>query len=125
MPRRLYPCAHRASGVRPKGSTTGSSARQAFAAGANGPDSSVLLRGVEIPAPSGATTCRGLGNRMHEENTGAFLHSLMTRVSTRPQVEYALGFLSHYATDTVMHPYVCALCQPRHALRGPGRPRLP
>lgn len=91
----------------------------AFAAGANGPDSlfcfevwkSAAKRRYDLP---------GLGNRMHEENTGAFLQSLMKRVSTRPQVEYALGFLSHYAADTVMHPYVCALCQPGMPYAGAG-----
>ena len=91
----------------------------AFAAGANGPDSlfcfevwkSAAKRRYDLP---------GLGNRMHEENTGAFLQSLVKRVSTRPQVEYALGFLAHYGTDTVMHPYVCALCQPGMPYAGPG-----
>ena len=48
---------------------------------------------------------------MHEEKTGAFLRSLCANVKTRPQVEYTLGFLSHYATDTVVHPFVCAMCE--------------
>ena len=82
----------------------------AFAAGANGPDSFFCYevwkkrakRHYDLP---------GLGNRMHEEKTGAFLRSLCANVKTRPQVEYALGFLSHYATDTVVHPFVCAMCE--------------
>lgn len=91
----------------------------AFAAGANGPDS---LFCFEVWKSAAKRRCDlpGLGNRMHEENTGAFLQSLVKRVSTRPQVEYALGFLAHYGTDTVMHPYVCALCQPGMPYAGPG-----
>lgn len=91
----------------------------AFAAGANGPDSLFCFE-VWKSASKRRYDLPGLGNRMHEENTGAFLQSLMKRVSTRPQVEYALGFLSHYATDTVMHPYVCALCHPGMPYAGPG-----
>ena len=83
----------------------------AFAAGANGPDSFFCYevwkkrakRHYDLP---------GLGNRMHEEKTGAFLRSLCANVKTRPQVEYALGFLSHYAADTVVHPFIYAMCKP-------------
>lgn len=83
---------------------------EAFAAGANGPDSLFCFeiwksrnkRRFDLP---------GLGGRMHEERTGAFLMSLCRHVRTRAQVEYALGFLSHYATDTVVHPFVAAMCQ--------------
>ena len=82
-----------------------------FAAGANGPDiffcyevwKAPSRRSYDLPA---------LGSRMHEENTGAFLQSLVKNVHTRPQVEYVLGFLSHYAADTVMHPYVNYLSSP-------------
>ena len=77
----------------------------AFAAGANGPDSFFCFeiwkkrakRRYDLP---------GLGSRMHEEKTGAFLRSLCANVKTRPQVEYTLGFLSHYAADTVVHPFI-------------------
>ena len=70
----------------------------AFAAGANGPDSlfcfevwkSAAKRRYDLP---------GLGNRMHEENTGAFLQSLVKRVSTRSQVEYALEANYEYLAD--------------------------
>ena len=82
----------------------------AFAAGANGPDSFFCYevwkkrakRHYDLPT---------LGNRMHEENTGAFLRSLCDHAKTRPQVEYVLGFLSHYAADTVMHPFIIAMCE--------------
>lgn len=92
---------------------------KAFAAGANGPDSFFCYevwkkrakRRYDLPA---------LGERMHEEKTGAFLYSLCRHVKTRPQVEYALGFLCHYATDTVMHPFVCAMCEAGMPYAGKG-----
>ena len=62
----------------------------------------------------------GLGSRMHEEKTGAFLRSLCANVKTRPQVEYTLGFLSHYAADTVVHPFICAMCAPGQPYAGKG-----
>lgn len=84
---------------------------EAFAVGANGPDS-LFCYEVWKPARKRRYDLPALGSRMHEEKTGAFLQSLCRRVRTRPQVEYALGFLSHYAADTVMHPYICAMCEP-------------
>lgn len=92
---------------------------EAFAAGANGPDSLFCFeiwrkrsrRRYDLP---------GLGSRMHEERTGAFLQSLCRNVHSRPQVEYALGFLSHYAADTIMHPFVAAMCLPDAPYAGKG-----
>ena len=80
----------------------------AFRAGANGPD---ILFCYEIwkPARKRHYDLPALGSRMHEDRTGAFLRSLCSHVRTRAQIEYALGFLSHYAADTVMHPFVCAM----------------
>ena len=70
----------------------------AFAAGANGPDSFFCFeiwkkrakRRYDLP---------GLGNRMHEDKT---------------------GFLSHYAADTVVHPFICAMCAPGQPYAGKG-----
>lgn len=91
----------------------------AFAAGANGPD---LLFCFEAwkPGHKRRYDLPRLGNRMHEEKTGAFLRCLCRRVKTTAQVEYAMGFLSHYAADTVLHPYVCAMCAPGMPYAGPG-----
>lgn len=83
----------------------------AFAAGANGPDIFYAFEAWKRPSHR-RCDLPALGRRMHEENTGAFLQNLLAHVVTRPQVEYALGFLTHYALDTVMHPFVQALCQP-------------
>lgn len=92
---------------------------EAFAIGANGPDSLFCFE-VWKPAARRRADLPGLGDRMHEENTGAFLKSLVTHVKTRPQIEYTLGFLSHYAADTVLHPYVAAVCQPGMPYAGAG-----
>ncbi len=83
----------------------------AFAAGANGPDiffcfeawRGAKKRRYDLPA---------LGVRMHEEDTGAFLCELVRCTRTGPQAEYTLGFLSHYAADTVLHPYVATVSAP-------------
>ena len=83
---------------------------EAFAAGANGPD---VFFPFEVWKPRGLRRfdLPALGSRMHREATGAFLVSLLRRAKTRAQAEYTLGFLSHYAADTALHPYVAALCQ--------------
>ena len=91
----------------------------AFAAGANGPDSFFCFE-VWKKRAKRRYDLIGLGNRMHEEKTGAFLLSLCRHVKTRPQVEYTLGFLSHYAADTVAHPFVYAMCEPGQPYAGPG-----
>lgn len=91
----------------------------AFAIGANGPDALFCFE-VWKPARKRRYDLPALGNRMHEENTGAFLKSLVTHVRTQAQIDYTLGFLSHYAADTVLHPYVAALCQPGMPYAGPG-----
>ena len=92
---------------------------EAFAAGANGPDSFFCFEVWKRPAKR-RRDLPALGNRMHEEKTGAFLYSLCSHVHTRPQIEYALGFLSHYAADTVVHPFVCAMCEPGMPYAGKG-----
>lgn len=83
----------------------------AFAAGANGPDSFFCYE-IWKPAAKRSYDLPALGSRMHEENTGAFLQALIRGVHTRAQIEYVLGFLSHYAADIVMHPYVVYVSSP-------------
>lgn len=91
----------------------------AFAAGANGPDVFFSFEVWKRPARRRADL-PALGERMHAEATGAFLQSLLRHVKTDAQVEYALGFLSHYAADTLLHPYVAAVCQPGMPYAGKG-----
>ena len=91
----------------------------AFAAGANGPDVFFSFEVWKRPARRRADL-PALGERMHAEATGAFLQSLLRHVKTGAQVEYTLGFLSHYAADTLLHPYVAAVCQPGMPYAGKG-----
>ncbi len=91
----------------------------AFAAGANGPDALFCYQILKSPRKR-LYDLPGLGARMHEEKTGAFLRCLTAGLTTRAQLEYALGFLSHYAADAVVHPYVAALCEPGMPYAGPG-----
>lgn len=83
----------------------------AFASGANGPDTFFSYQAWK-PARKRLYDLPALGHRLHNEKTGPFLRSLVNHVRTVPQIEYAMGFLCHYATDTVVHPYVEALCRP-------------
>lgn len=77
----------------------------AFALGCQGPD---LLFAYLLPSPK----LPALGNRMHAEHTGAFLRALVRLAKGPAQTSYAMGFLCHYGTDTVLHPYVGALTAP-------------
>lgn len=91
----------------------------AFASGANGPDiffcyrawKSGEKRGENLPA---------LGERLHDENTGAFLRALVKYAATPAQRSYALGFLSHYAADCTVHPYVVCVTGEGGPYAGPG-----
>ena len=49
---------------------------------------------------------------MHEEQCGAFLRSLVFRAFTPAQRSYVMGFLTHYAADATLHPYVAAQTAP-------------
>lgn len=92
---------------------------EAFALGANGPDSFFCFE-IWKKSQERRFDLPGLGNRMHQYSTGAFLMSLTAHAATRAQKEYTLGFLSHYATDTVVHPYVYAMQQPGMPYSEPG-----
>ena len=81
-----------------------------FFCGANGPD--ILFsykvwmkgekRGENLPL---------IGSRLHDENTGAFLKSIVANAKTKSQQEYVLGFLSHYAADCTIHPFIVMLTE--------------
>lgn len=88
---------------------------QAVARAAAG-GSPAALAGAEGPDPlfycfhhaKGAPLPFALGSRLHKSRTGAFLVSLLRGAKTPAQRDYALGFLTHYATDTTFHPFVYA-----------------
>lgn len=94
----------------------------AFALGANGPDPLFFYR-CWLPAKYRKLNLHPLGNRMHDEKTGAFLQALLQSAKTRVQWDYALGFLCHYGIDSTMHPFVEAMCRegkPYHVPSGHG-----
>ena len=93
--------------------------REAFFAGANGPDMLFCYQ-VWKPARKRAHPLPDLGERMHNENTGAFLRALIEGAKTPVQRSYAAGFLCHYGADTVVHPYVVLATSPGQAYEGPG-----
>lgn len=75
--------------------------------GAQGPDPLFML-GIFPLRPSSKPG--PLGNTLHTRRTGAFLRALCRRAREGGDVAraYALGFLTHYALDSTVHPYVYA-----------------
>lgn len=57
-----------------------------------------------------------LAAKMHCSMTGAFLCSLVKNAELPIEKSYALGFLTHYATDRNIHPYVAFLTAGENAL---------
>lgn len=80
----------------------------AFEMGAHGPDPLFAYRPLASSRPFDLPE---LGERMHAEECGAFLRALVFRALTPAQRSYALGFLTHYAADAALHPYVEAACR--------------
>ncbi len=79
--------------------------QNAYEMGANGPDP--LFCGGIFPHKS-KVNMQKLGSRIHAEKTGVFLCALLCGAKTAAQKSYSMGFLTHYAADSVMHPYVAA-----------------
>lgn len=82
----------------------------AFGCGANGPDMLFCYRVWRKSANRGENLPL-IGERLHNENTGVFLRTLVEGAKTPDERSYVLGFLAHYATDCTVHPYVVYLCQ--------------
>ncbi|MCI2047359.1 MAG: zinc dependent phospholipase C family protein [Faecalibacterium sp.] len=97
--------------------------KTAFLAGATGPDILYCFEGWKRPAKRRMDLAE-VGRRLHVERTGAFLHALCDNAVTPLQKDYFLGFLCHYAVDTVVHPYVVAVtkcCPPYAGKSGHGK----
>lgn len=77
----------------------------AYELGANGPDAFFVYVGV---GKQNQYPLRTLGSRIHKEKCGLFLQALAYYARTPAQRSYAMGFLAHYAADSVLHPYVAA-----------------
>ena len=76
---------------------------RAFILGCNGPD---MLYFYQMYNPRRKISMKKLAMRMHTEKTGLFLQNLFRFAQTNAQKDYCLGFLCHYALDSVMHPYI-------------------
>ena len=76
---------------------------RAFVLGCSGPDPFYFY---QMYNPLRKTSMDKLALRMHTENTGLFLQNLFRFAQTNAQKDYCLGFLCHYALDSVMHPYI-------------------
>ncbi len=77
-----------------------------YLAGANGPDPFFYAQfWQKSPQPDLAA----LASRMHKERTGPFLGALLENAITPQQQSYTLGFLTHYATDCTLNPYISAM----------------
>lgn len=87
----------------------------ALLAGAQGPDPFFFYH---ILSPNGLSHYHPLGNTLHLTRTGAFLLALVRRAREAGSLaeSYALGFLTHHATDTTMHPFVFAHSYDRNGL---------
>ncbi len=83
--------------------------------GAQGPDPLFLL-GMFPLRPSSKPL--PYGHMLHGRRTGAFLRALCQRAREEGPVEraFCLGFLTHYALDSMVHPYVYA-----HSVDAEGR----
>lgn len=75
----------------------------AYEMGANGPDPLFAHRVWSKRRPLEA-----LAQKMHTEQCGRFLRAMIFRAYTPAQRDYTMGFLTHYAADTTLHPYVQA-----------------
>lgn len=84
-------------------SGVGAANAAAYEMGANGPDPLFAYRILSMrrtyPLPQ-------LGHRMHAEQCGRFLRAMIFSAVTPAQRSYVLGFLAHYAGDSVLHPYI-------------------
>ncbi len=77
-----------------------------YFAGASGPDPFYYFQfWKKHPQPD----LPALAGRLHKENTGLFLCALLEGAVTPEQQSYAMGFLTHYATDCTLNPYISAM----------------
>ncbi|MBQ9010759.1 MAG: zinc dependent phospholipase C family protein, partial [Clostridia bacterium] len=76
--------------------------QSAYLTGCEGPDP--LFCGFICSTPSVQTPSAGI--MMHREETETFLCALRDTAKTPVQQAYFYGFLTHYAADTIFHPFV-------------------
>lgn len=79
----------------------------AYETGANGPDP---LFSYRLFCRTDRQPLLELAKRMHTEQCGRFLRTMIFRACTPAQRGYVLGFLTHCAADSTLHPYVAFQC---------------
>ncbi len=85
--------------------------RSAYLAGCEGPDP--LFYGFYRSTFTEQSPAAGI--MLHRTSTESFLCALLDSSSTPLQRAYSLGFLTHYAADTIFHPFIYG-----HSLREDG-----
>lgn len=80
---------------------------EAFTLGAQGPDPLFSLHMFPLRLSSRPHPYAGI---LHKRRTGAHLLALLSQAKAEGAAErsYAMGFLTHYALDSTVHPYVYA-----------------
>lgn len=80
----------------------------AYEMGAQGPDPLFAFHILSARKPYPMAQ---LGGRIHAAQCGRFLRALVFRAYSPVQRAYTLGFLTHYAADAALHPYVEAMAR--------------
>lgn len=75
----------------------------AYEMGANGPDP-FFVYGLFSKHPQ--YSIKELGSRLHHERCGPYLLALVELANTPAKRSFAMGCLTHNATDACIHPYV-------------------
>lgn len=98
-----YCCAMKAA----KDANISISHKEAYVLGTQGPDPLFTLGIFPLRASSKP---KPYGKMLHTRRTGAFLETLcaLAKEQSPLQQAYAMGFLTHYALDSTVHPYVYA-----------------
>lgn len=102
-------CAERACGMAGITPVEG----DALCLGAQGPDPLFVLGMFPLRLSSRPSK---VGALIHQHRTGAFLCALADRAKRGTAVEraFTMGFFTHYALDSTVHPYVYSQSLDRH-----------
>lgn len=90
----------------------------AYEAGAQGPDILFYYRQLSLLK---GNAINNLGKLMHADRCIEFLVNLIRAAAGKDYaMSYCCGFLTHYGTDLVIHPYVTAMTQAKDRGRSEG-----
>lgn len=91
---------------------------KAFIAGANGFD---IFKYYKPSNKKQNQVFQKLRKRLQTEKTGEFLKGIVSLATTPEQQSYVLGFVTYYAADCIMNPFIKAMCEsemPYHQKNG-------